>query len=309
MNSTLDLNSSRSARDEVEHLGLDGRVEAGGRLVEDQQRRVLGQRHRDDHALLHAAGELVRVAAHHAVGVGDLDLLEHRPRPLVRLVVLDALEREHLGDLVADPDRRVQRAPSGSGRPSRPWCARSWRTSASLMASRSSPATEIRAAAHAAVARQVAQRRERRRRLAAAGLADEPVGLALGDLQADAAQDAPPVAADAVGDLEVGELEGVRGGGRCGGHRSNAFAMPSAMQVDADHEGRDGERREQHRPPVAAADQPVVLEDLQAPVGSRRLDAEAEEAQRRDGEDRVAEPDGELDEDRAHHVRAGSRRT
>ena len=62
-------------------------------------------------------------------------------------------------------------------------------------------------------------------------------------------------------------------------------------------------RREQHRPPEAAADQAVVLEDLQAPVGRRRLDAEAEEAQRRDREDRVAEAHRELDDDRPHDVR------
>ena len=48
------------ARDQVEHLRLDGRVEPGRRLVEDQQRRVLGERHRDHDALLHAARELVR---------------------------------------------------------------------------------------------------------------------------------------------------------------------------------------------------------------------------------------------------------
>jgi hypothetical protein len=52
--------------DEVEHLGLDRRVEPGRGLVEDEQRRVLGEGHRDDDALLHAAGELVRIAAHHA---------------------------------------------------------------------------------------------------------------------------------------------------------------------------------------------------------------------------------------------------
>ena len=51
--------------DEVEDLRLDRRVEAGRRLVEDQERRVLGERHRDHDPLLHAAGELVRVAAHH----------------------------------------------------------------------------------------------------------------------------------------------------------------------------------------------------------------------------------------------------
>ena len=52
--------------DEVEDLRLDRRVEAGRRLVEDQERGILGERHRDHDPLLHAAGELMRVAAHHA---------------------------------------------------------------------------------------------------------------------------------------------------------------------------------------------------------------------------------------------------
>ena len=70
-------------RDEVEHLGLHRGVQPGRRLVEDQQRRVLGQRHGDDHALRHAARELVRVTAHHAVGIGDLHLGEDLPRAVV----------------------------------------------------------------------------------------------------------------------------------------------------------------------------------------------------------------------------------
>ena len=54
--------------DEIEHLRLDRRVEARRRLVEDQERRILRERHRDDDALLHPARELVRVAAHHRAG-------------------------------------------------------------------------------------------------------------------------------------------------------------------------------------------------------------------------------------------------
>ena len=64
-------------RYEIEHFGLYRRVEPGGRLVEDEQRGVLGERHRDHHALLHSAGELVGVAAEHALGVGDLHCPEH----------------------------------------------------------------------------------------------------------------------------------------------------------------------------------------------------------------------------------------
>ena len=65
--------SSRSPLDEIQHLGLDGRVEARGRLVEDEEGRVGRQRHGDDCPLLHPSRELVRVAAHDPRGVRDLD--------------------------------------------------------------------------------------------------------------------------------------------------------------------------------------------------------------------------------------------
>ena len=44
-----------------EHLRLHGDVERGRRLVGDQQARVAGDRHRDHHALRHAARQLVRI--------------------------------------------------------------------------------------------------------------------------------------------------------------------------------------------------------------------------------------------------------
>ncbi len=74
------------ARDEIEHLGLDGRVEARRRLVEDQQLGLLRERHRDHDALLHAAGELMRVAPENARGVGDLHLHERLAGTLHRLL-------------------------------------------------------------------------------------------------------------------------------------------------------------------------------------------------------------------------------
>ena len=47
----------------------------------------------------------------------------------------------------------------------------------------------------------------------------------------------------------------------------------------------------------------VLLADGQAPVGRRRLEADAEERQRGDGEDGVAEADRHLDDGRAEDVR------
>ena len=49
--------------DQVEDLGLDGDVERSGRLVSDQERRLVGEAHRQHDALPHAAGKLVRIAA------------------------------------------------------------------------------------------------------------------------------------------------------------------------------------------------------------------------------------------------------
>ena len=51
---------------QLQDLRLDGDVERGGGLVGDQEPRVAGQRHRDHHALAHAARELVRIVVRSA---------------------------------------------------------------------------------------------------------------------------------------------------------------------------------------------------------------------------------------------------
>ena len=110
------------ARD-LGELGLDdllgARVERDGRLVEDQDGRVLEQRARDRDALLFAAGELEAALADHRVvavrqrfdeGVdvrgarrGD-DLLARRLGPAVGDVVVDRVVEQH-GVLRNDADR------------------------------------------------------------------------------------------------------------------------------------------------------------------------------------------------------------
>ena len=62
--------------DLLEDLALHDHVERGRRLVHDHQLGVERERHRDDHALTHPAGELVRKRAHAAaVDPDDLEQL------------------------------------------------------------------------------------------------------------------------------------------------------------------------------------------------------------------------------------------
>src|ERR671924_2395024 len=88
-----------------------------------------------------------------------------------------------------------------------------------------------RAADDPPVARQVAHDRVGDRRLPAAGLADQPVRLAWGDVERDAAQDGEVAAAHAVDDLEVVDPE--RGVESDAAHRSKACVTPSAIRLTA----------------------------------------------------------------------------
>ena len=60
----------------VEDLRLHGDVQRGGRLVADQQVRIVGDRDRDHHPLALAAGQLVRESLCPALRLRDADQLE-----------------------------------------------------------------------------------------------------------------------------------------------------------------------------------------------------------------------------------------
>ena len=198
--------------DEVEHLGLDRRVEAGGRLVEDEQGRVLRQRHGDDDALLHAAGQLVRKARHDARGVGDAHAAEHLLAAPIGFAAGRAEDLEHLRHLPADGERRVQRlAGVLEDHGDVPRAHLPQRGGAELH--RIVAGDAGMAAGDAPVRRQHALEGERDGRLAGAGFADEAIGFAAGDRQRDVGQDRQVAAAHGVGDAEIVEFEG-RGGGR-----------------------------------------------------------------------------------------------
>src|SRR5215217_6279173 len=96
--------------EQVDDLRLDRDVERCGRLVRDDQLRVVDQRHRDHHALTHAAGELMGILVHPALGVRDADPLEHVHRPPAGVGPADVLVHQRgLDQLTTDLVEGVQR--------------------------------------------------------------------------------------------------------------------------------------------------------------------------------------------------------
>src|SRR5882757_609941 len=95
----------------VQHLGLNGHVQGRGRLVRDQQGRVVGDRHRDHRALPHAPGELVRVLVHAGLRLRHPHESQQVYSPTERRTGRRpaVVDEDRLGDLLADPHHRVQR--------------------------------------------------------------------------------------------------------------------------------------------------------------------------------------------------------
>ena len=95
---------------QVENLGLHRHVQSRGRLVQDQQRRLAGKGGGDQGTLLHAAAELVRIGACHLGRAGDAHIGQQLLGAAHRGVGAQAEMLHHrLGNLAADPQRRVQR--------------------------------------------------------------------------------------------------------------------------------------------------------------------------------------------------------
>ena len=93
-----------------EDLGLDGDVERGGGLVGDEQIGLVGQRHRDHHALALAARELVRIGVQPPLGLGQSHQPQELQRPRARGRPGEPLVHpEDLVHLFLDRVQRVQR--------------------------------------------------------------------------------------------------------------------------------------------------------------------------------------------------------
>ena len=166
-------------------LGED--VEPGGRLVEHGDRRPADARHRDGHALLLPARQLVRVAAAETGIRAQLDPLERRAHGVVG-GGLRPVRAQHIHDGVTDPEGGVEgaarilrdvRDDPAPQAPHRAGVAPDHLLSADL--DRAAPRDDAVAG--------VAEERKRRGRLAAPGLADEPQDLARLHREADVLDD------------------------------------------------------------------------------------------------------------------------
>src|SRR6476661_8999104 len=83
--------------------------------------------------------------------------------------------------------------------------------------------------------------------------------------------------------------------------RIERVAQSVAHEVDAEHDHHDRQAREHGQPPLLRVR--LTAGDEHAERGCRRLDAEAEERERRLGDDRCGDRDRPVDDDRAKRVR------
>ncbi|MPM70433.1 hypothetical protein SDC9_117388 [bioreactor metagenome] len=95
--------------EQFENLSLNGHIQRGGRLVRNQQFRLSGQRHRNHHPLLHAAGKLMRKGLHPPRRIGNADLRQQPHDLVVDFMHFRPVKMDHLRNLVADAENRIQR--------------------------------------------------------------------------------------------------------------------------------------------------------------------------------------------------------
>ena len=174
---------ARQLGDQVHHGLLRGDVEAGGRLVGDQQLRLAGERQRDDDALAHAAGQLERIGvialarARDAHLVEDLDrLVGQRGRVGLRVLA------QHVLDLLADLADRIERG-ARVLEDHRHFAAAQVAHLVVVGRAHVDAGEHHRALGDAPGAVEDAHHGERGDRLARAGFADDRQRLALGDLR------------------------------------------------------------------------------------------------------------------------------
>ena len=95
--------------EQLQDLRLDGDVERGGRLVGDQQVRLVGERHRD-HPLALAAGQLMRIGIEALLGLLQAHQVQQFQGARARRGPAHAaMQHQGLADLPLDRVQRIER--------------------------------------------------------------------------------------------------------------------------------------------------------------------------------------------------------
>ena len=179
-------------REEVDDLFLGSDIEPGGRLVQHHQGGVAAKRHRNAHALLLAAGKLMRIPFQHAIGFGQAHLLEQIPHSPPRRFPRDrgVVVGQDFDHEVADPAGGIE----GGGRimgneadAPAAQCGEGIRGKGEQIPAIAPdlPARDLRPRMP------VSKQREGKRALAAAGFADEPEDFPFGHFERDNATKKP----------------------------------------------------------------------------------------------------------------------
>ena len=94
---------------ELQDLSLHGYIEGSGRLVRNQQRRLIGEAHGDHRSLAHAPAELMRIVLCTLLRGRNAHALQQRNDPLFGLPLVESRVGAHrLLDLESDTQHRVE---------------------------------------------------------------------------------------------------------------------------------------------------------------------------------------------------------
>ena len=97
--------------DQRKDLCLDGHVQTGGRLVGDKQAWFTGEHHRHQHALGHAAAQLVGIGARARPSIRDAHVTQQLDSLLVSLLLGAAtMQADRPGNLIAHSHQGIQRS-------------------------------------------------------------------------------------------------------------------------------------------------------------------------------------------------------
>ncbi|MCR6671374.1 MAG: hypothetical protein NVV79_08490 [Devosia ginsengisoli] len=191
---------------QFENLGLDAHVERSGGFVGDQQVRIAGQGRGDDHALLLAARQLVRIAALDMRNGAKAHFVQEPGNPQIGFGARQAMGQS-LAEMIAHTHQRIERRGRVLENDADALAAQG--TQAAFIERQQVDAVEQGRALQlqTGAGRGQPHQRHGRQRLARPRFTHKAQSLAFGDGEGDAANGFDGSAAGIEGDAQIGDAE------------------------------------------------------------------------------------------------------